>query len=64
MKDHTLDQYLSTADQPVKDFMAELLEALGKKISDDQDPRLALSYFGAQFEIKLVSFDGSASKTV
>ena len=58
MKDHDLEQYLSTADQSVKDFMAEILETLGKQISDNQDPTLVLSYFGAQFEIKLVSFEG------
>ncbi|RTZ16942.1 hypothetical protein EJ063_08335 [Vibrio aquaticus] len=58
MKNHTLEQHLAEADQPVKDFMADLLEALGKKVSDEQEPRLALRYFGAQLEIKLVSFDG------
>lgn len=60
MKNHTLEQYLADADQPVKNFMAELLEALGKKVSDEQDPRLTFSYFGAHLEIKLVSFDSGA----
>ncbi|MEF1253996.1 hypothetical protein [Vibrio sp. M260112] len=58
MNNHTLEQHLADAEQPVKDFMAELLEALGNKVTDNQDPKLALRYFGAQLEIKLVSFDG------
>lgn len=58
MNNHTLEQHLAEADQPVKDFMADLLETLGKKISDNQDPKLALRYFGAQLEIKLVNFEG------
>ncbi|MGD8118933.1 MULTISPECIES: hypothetical protein [unclassified Vibrio] len=58
MHNHTLEQHLADAEQPVKDFMAELLEALGKKVTDNQDPKLALRYFGAKLEIKLVSFDG------
>jgi len=59
MNNHTLEQHLADAEQPVKDFMAELLETLGKKVTENQDPKLALRYFGAQLEIKLVSFDGS-----
>lgn len=31
MKNEELEQYLSQAEQPVKDFMAEVLETLGKK---------------------------------
>lgn len=58
MNNHTLEQHLADAEQPVKDFMAELLEALGKKVTENQDPKLAVRYFGAQLEIKLVSFDG------
>jgi|GEM_PF-1584931 len=58
MNNNRLEQHLADADQPVKDFMAELLETLGKKMSANKDPKLALSYFGAQLEIKLVSFDG------
>ncbi|WP_425665788.1 hypothetical protein ACPUEJ_08120 [Vibrio tubiashii] len=59
MKNHNLEEHLADAEQPVKDFMAELLETLGKKVSENKDPKLALSYFGAQLEIKLVSFEGS-----
>ncbi|KLN64548.1 hypothetical protein [Vibrio sp. VPAP30] len=61
MNNNRLEQHLADADQPVKDFMAELLETLGKKVSANKDPKLALSYFGAQLEIKLVSFDGMAA---
>ncbi len=32
MKNEDLEQYLSQADQSVKDFMAEVLETLGKKL--------------------------------
>lgn len=60
MKNHNLEQHLAYAEQPVKDFMADLLETLGKKASQNKDPKLALSYFGAQLEIKLVSFDGGS----
>ncbi|WP_423249276.1 hypothetical protein [Vibrio vulnificus] len=31
MKNEELEQYLSQAEQPVKDFMAEVLETLRKK---------------------------------
>ncbi|WP_047044433.1 hypothetical protein [Vibrio mexicanus] len=58
MNNNTLQQQLAEAEQPVKNFMADLLEILGKKASNAQDPQLALSYFGAQLEIRLVSFDG------
>ncbi|MCG9576735.1 hypothetical protein L1D14_10840 [Vibrio tubiashii] len=57
--DNRIQQHLADADQPVKDFMAELLETLGKQVSENQDPKLDLSYFGAKLEIKLVSFEGS-----
>ena len=64
MKNHVLEQRLAEADQPVKDFMADVLEALGSKASVSQEPRLSLRYFGAQLEIKLVSFDGDNKKPV
>jgi hypothetical protein len=58
MKNEDLEQYLSQADQSVKDFMAEVLETLGKKISEEEEPLISLQYFGAKLEIKLLSFDG------
>ncbi|KYN23830.1 hypothetical protein AUQ44_18355 [Vibrio cidicii] len=58
MKNEELEQYLSQADQSVKDFMAEVLETLGKKISEEEEPLISLQYFGAKLEIKLLSFDG------
>ena len=58
MNNHRLEQYLAEADQSVKDFMAEVLETLGKQMLDGQEPRIMLHYFGAQFEVRLVSFDG------
>ncbi len=63
MNNNTLQQQLAEAEQPVKNFMADLLEILGKKASNSQDPQLALSYFGAQLEIRLVSFDGDKNET-
>ncbi|EJL6398622.1 hypothetical protein NMR73_001572, partial [Vibrio navarrensis] len=55
MKNEDLEQYLSQADQSVKDFMAEVLETLGKKISEEEEPLISLQYFGAKLEIKLLS---------
>ncbi|MEH0715878.1 hypothetical protein H4F42_26195 [Vibrio owensii] len=58
MKNHPLEQYLAEADQPVKDFMAEVFESLGRQILDMQEPLITLYYFGALLEVRLVSFDG------
>ncbi|MCU8567485.1 hypothetical protein M2G47_02125 [Vibrio vulnificus] len=58
MKNEELEQYLSQAEQPVKDFMAEVLETLGKKITKEEEPLINLQYFGANIEIKLTSFEG------
>ena len=46
--DNRIQQHLADADQPVKDFMAELLDTLGKQVSENQDPKLDLSYFGGK----------------
>ncbi|EDP58799.1 hypothetical protein [Vibrio sp. AND4] len=58
MNNNLLEQYLAVADQPVKDFMAEVLESLGKQKSEMQEPLITLHYFGALLEVRLVSFDG------
>ncbi|RSD32541.1 hypothetical protein [Vibrio pectenicida] len=58
MKNCFLENRLAEAEQPVKNFMADLIEELGRKVSVSQDPKLSLRYFGVQLEIKLVSFDG------
>lgn len=58
MRNERLEQYLSEADQVVKDFMAELLETLGKQINEHKEPVIDLQYFGADLEIKLRGFEG------
>lgn len=58
MKSDKLEKYLLEAEQPVKNFMAELIEALGQQISEEEEPLINLQYFGAKIEIKLLSFEG------
>ncbi|WP_070963873.1 hypothetical protein [Vibrio sonorensis] len=62
MTQQKIEQYLARADQPVKDFMAEILEALAKKLSGKEEPIIKVRYFGARLEIKLLSFDGVYKK--
>ena len=61
MKSCILENRLAEAEQPVKNFMADLIEELSRKDSTSQDPKLCLRYFGVKLEIKLVSFDGDES---
>ncbi len=58
MKNKILEQHLAEAEQPMKNFMADLLEILGRKACSAQDPELVLRYFGAVLSIRLVSFEG------
>lgn len=58
MKNQILEQHLAEADQPMKNFMADLLEILGKKACSAQEPELVLRYFGAVLSIRLESFEG------
>lgn len=58
MKSKILEQHLAEAEQPMKNFMADLLEILGRKASCAQEPELVLRCFGAVLSIRLVSFEG------
>ncbi|MCG9595126.1 hypothetical protein L1D15_00175 [Vibrio sp. Isolate25] len=53
-----MEQRLAEAEQPVKNFMADLLETLGKQAHSAKEPELYLRCFGAQLAIRLVSFEG------
>lgn len=58
MRHDKLEEYLLEAEQPVKNFMAELIEALGHQVTKEEEPKINLQYFGADIEIKLLAFDG------
>ena len=56
IKNSILEQRLAEAEQPVKNFMADLLETLGKQTHSAKEPELFLHCFGAKLAIRLVSF--------
>lgn len=58
MRQDDLLHYLNGADQSVKNFMAFVLEMFSEQIKNSNDPGVTLEYFGAQMEIKLLSFEG------
>ncbi|AUI85731.1 hypothetical protein BS333_04740 [Vibrio azureus] len=59
MKNNLLESHLAEAEQPVKNFMADLIEELNKKSAFSKVPRLSLHYFGVKLEVELISFDGN-----
>ncbi|MDC0612749.1 hypothetical protein OAP63_18625 [Vibrio sp.] len=52
------DNLLENDSQPVRNFIADLLEQFNDKIEVSDEPTVQLEYFGAKLEIKLISFDG------
>ena len=48
MKNCILENRLAEAEQPVKNFMADLIEELSRKYSTSHDPKLCLRYFGVK----------------
>jgi hypothetical protein len=56
MKNNNLSDYLTEADQSVKDFIASLLETFSDQLKQEDDPRVYFEYFGAVMEVRLISF--------
>lgn len=54
MKQNNLSSALADADQPVKDFISSIYEALDSQLKQQDDPRIKLEYCGAVMEFRLL----------
>lgn len=53
-----LSDYLTNADQSVKEFIALTLEKINNQIKQHHDASIQIEYFSMLIEIRLLSFKG------